>query len=88
MIRRKSVLQVTGDQGLMESHFKSLRIASRGQGTPRRGTDWSRGVSARELHVLTGKFIKHRSLIVRTTITTEIAVPEIIRQDEKDVRTL
>ena len=72
-------------QRLGKADRKSLRVAAGDVCAASGSADRRGGVRAREPQPLPRESVEHRCLIVRPTVATQIAIPEIVREDEQDV---
>ena len=88
MFRRNTELHVRILEGLFESDRQSVGIASRDERCPRGRAYGRRRIGVRKFHTLPGQVIQHRGLVVGTPVAAQIAIAEVVGQDEYDVRTL
>ena len=72
-------------QWLLQPDVQPLRVASGEKRTSRRRADGRCGVGARELDPLLGEPIEGGRLVLGAAITAQIAVAQIVREDEEDV---
>jgi hypothetical protein len=73
-------------QRLLQPDFQPLRVASGDKRTSRRRADGCRGVGAREPDALLREPIEGGGLVIGAAMTAQIAVAQIVREDEEDVR--
>ena len=73
-------------QRLLQPDFQPLRIASGDKRAPRRRADRRRGVGTRELDALLREPIEVGRLVIGAAVAAQIAVAQIVREDEEDVR--
>src|SRR5688500_20353262 len=72
-------------QRLPQAHLETLRIATGGEGASRRPAHRSCSVRAQELQPLPRQAVERRRAIVGTTIAAQVAVSEIVGEDEEHV---
>ena len=83
--RQPDVGRASSRQGLLQPDVQPLRVASGEKRTSRRRADGSCGVGARERDSLLGEPIERGRLVVGAAVTAQIAIAQIVREDEEDV---
>ena len=85
VIFRDADVVVAIGQGLTEADFEAVRIAAGMEGAARGSAHGSRGIVVGELHSFLGQVVDERRLVFGAAIGAEVAVAEVVREDEQDV---
>jgi len=84
--RQPDVRRRRAPQRLFETDGKTLRIPAGDVGAAGRRADRRGSVRAREHDAFFGEGIERRGLVVRAAVAAQIAVAEIVGEDEHDIR--
>ena len=89
VIGRQAVVDVSAICNRLEQpDLEPLRVSARDERASRRRAHGRRRIRAHELDALRGQPVEDRRLVVGPPVAAQVAVPEIVGQDEEHVGTL